>query len=331
MDRATRVALLQAAPFPSTKYWWRSPNQLLLDGPNKARSAFMQEMVQLDCSTGITTPLGAMNKREQSIYWWRTRNSISPDGKWALLEYGGDFRALNLDTAEGNTEFPNMEPFTASPASNALWLRDNLRWVFLRYNHRKPSLYAIEQSVDRRQTMRFPDFRCPRGSTMPWEGAGSRLLGFIGKDRLLGLPNYSCFYSKRQGCLWMYELTVGHNPDVKEYPIALPSGAHALDTVLSANGKRLALVLRRYGRPPVSPLHQVLGRWWPQILPKPRSTMALFTLDRDGKHWQTLGYLPQEETDYDDRMHECLNLQWNPDGHRLSFVRKGALWTVPAD
>jgi hypothetical protein len=329
LQRATRITNLE-----TNWYLWRSPNQLLLTRQQPGTQDILHlYAAQLDCATGRTTLISAVTRDISRVVHWQ-RGDVSPNGRWLLIPGYDHFEAVELNTNRVIATAPQKLALSEFAVLNTLWLPDSRHWVSLVLDMGRNSFCAVEQSLNSSHNIRGPSFGYPQASTLFPDSAGSRLLGFVGADRVLALPLFSLEWSKSTGKLLLYEFSVGRSPKLRQYSLAVPEGGHVLDAALSPGGDRLALLVRRIVLPTPSPLRRLLSRWLPSMRTVPHPAVELYTVRPDGKDRHLLGYLPSDKSDEDtivsDDMTSHYRLGWLPDSKRLSFIHKNALWTIPS-
>jgi hypothetical protein len=245
------------------------------------------------------------------------------------MPFNSSCEAVALDGKQ-NPALARSKNLDYRTVSNILWFPDSRRWVSLGWykGPRQQGFFVIEQGLEPKQSVLRASLGVPRPTTMFPQVSGIRLLGFVGSDRILAGPSISLDSYNYEEPVRLCQFSAGPSLNWKEYTLPLPPGACALDMALSPDGKRLALIVSHYERPPVSPFQRLFGRWWPSPLPRPQQTIRLYTVSPEGKEWRTLGNLPAEGVHI--HSYPFYNLQWLPDGKHLSFICQKALWTVPS-
>jgi hypothetical protein len=309
-------------------YLWTSASRLLVDRPNpKAPPPFYHQVVQLDCTTGKTTPVAIINS-DFLRYIALNDGSVSPDGRRVLWDRFGLIEAFDLDGARVRHYLPALNG-PPRLVSHPLWHPDGARWVCLdllassdRLNFR-----SLDGTLDAKKPAAGTPFECPLCAASIGD-IGAQLLGFIGSNRVLALPEYGLVASKEKG-LRLFEFNVTGQPNVREYSIRLPHESRGLNAALSPDSVHLALTLQIWNKP--SPLHQWLSRSLPRLFPKSDLLVALYTVRRDDTGWRCLGSLPStndNEGTFDNRN---FRLRWVPGGKQISFVFQDKLWKVNAE
>jgi len=129
----------------------------------------------------------------------------------------------------------------------------------------------------------------------------------------------------------------GGPANVREYSVPVPGIGDGYiyyramfhnGVALSPQGDRLAWILQVKQDPP-GPFRRFLSRWMPSLQRAPEAVLEMRTTRLDGSDVHVIGHMalpkPDPKAEYPGQ------LQWLPDGKRLSFVYKSVLYTVPAD
>jgi len=119
----------------------------------------------------------------------------------------------------------------------------------------------------------------------------------------------------------------------RKYTIRLPFKGEIEEEQFSSDGSHIVWSLvQKSGDLP--PLYTWLHRHIPAFNPPHASKVSLWVSRIDGRHLHEIGCVPLRwDNDLDTPVQEdeisCLS--WTPNGQRLSFIYKDALYTVPAD
>lgn len=111
-------------------------------------------------------------------------------------------------------------------------------------------------------------------------------------------------------------------------PGAVPPGMAVQDLRLSPRGDRLAWKL---SQPATPRLPDLLSRWFPSIKPPAKTLLSLWVSRADGREMHKIGSIERREETNELFMLEPDDIRWTPDGKRLSFIYRNALYVVPAE
>jgi hypothetical protein len=344
LPRSSQIASLKG--FDS--YYWLSPSDLLLyrymAGPGIATSLTPIPVapVEINIFTSQRTTLAPFASRLPADYYSHDLQT-SPDGKWALSDIPSrptwTSFALALDGSQFVERISKAEEEEAIPASDMVWLRDSRRWVRLTLSEGK--LVASTYSLDSTEVRHSEPFSLPRGTSSDKSvSVFSHLLGEISKDRILATPAEidpaAVTGPDREICFYTVNIGSGQ-PNVSEYTIRVPKttlplldGKNALSfreqVVLSPKGDRLAWLL--YSRRETPPFRRFMNRFFSGSRSPISSHVTISVSGIDGSNFRTIGGIDEQTTNPNAFP---LLLRWTPDGRRLSFIYKDAVWTVPAD
>ena|SRR5579871_5556216 len=335
-------------------YFWKSPHEALLF--HLTMHVPPQCRVELyDTATGAQRLMPAFSRLFQQsavsdmriVQWFegpghdpgargviggtfRSVCSVSPDGKWMLYYncVGGannPFRpmAIALD-GSWRIVWPVLPESRYSVALRPFWLPDSRRWAEILYDNttrkRLEAVYGLngEHHVQ----------------AVAWEkgDAEQETCGVTRSGSVLVRK-----YTPQSSPIRAVTFTAWDLPDIladranaptRAHTLTIPMPAHTIDTNglaprLSPQGDRLAWVLILDNAPPEPAWLQRLRSWFGQ---GKQRTMGLWVSGLDGSAMREIGhiaYRPGDEVPQD--------IRWTPDGKRLSFLYKGALYTVPVD
>lgn len=237
---------------------------------------------------------------------------VSPDGKWTLTWSLDESTVVSRNGSRKVTRALSKGKFWTL-ASDKIWNPDSRAWVGLLAGDR--SLFAVVQSLDTPGAVLI-GLGYPKG-TVNWPDLmRTELLGFIGPDRVLARPTGPdewALRGKPQKVLF-YEFNLSSkDPNLREYEITLPQGVVNGEVALSPHGNQLAWIL------------YVGSRWKDPSVPRPQDVQLAIS-NRDGSDIRIIGTLPREAGDGGDYHRQ---LEWLPDGERISFCHGGARWSVP--
>ena len=274
-------------------------------------------LAELDCSHGTQRPTWRPNFRLFRNLAWRS-GVISPNGHWLLQDEGYPF-GLQVTALNGQETISRREyGSSVARVSNPLWYPDNQHWVYLELNRNLWGKFRlVENSFHASKRSYGAYFPFPRKSGK-WDCIGGRLLGFIAANRVLVLPGGGLVQAETEG-VSLYECSIGCSPRVKEYSIALPAGCHVINVALSPDGKQLAFIMRRHRQ---SPDDDGTVRHSGELAsPAPDDEFVFYTVQRDGTGWHLMGHMRADKSDPD-------QLQWLPDGKRVSFAYRNNLYVT---
>jgi hypothetical protein len=303
------------------------------------------QALSVDAATGMQTPLTAFNKtftaqtngdglalwRRYGLYHLLADGCLSPDGRWLLWcdmimrrGAGGRYAAFALDGSRmltwthADNSGNSIPPEAGYPFA---WMPDSRHWIELR----------VGQEVDPKSNrlVTIPGYLVIRSvdapgvvSKKPLLSAGGDLLGITPQRLLLTLKPRNG--GEHDAEVEEYDLNA-NAALVRHFPVrAPPNGKFSYHQVaLSPQGDRLAWLVPIEKTPPGPPF---LARFWAMVGNRPSTAETLWVTRLDGSEPHEVGYLPVKP---DAPLPE--DLRWLPGGSQLSFVYKGALYTVPAD
>ncbi|HLK58791.1 MAG TPA: hypothetical protein VKU00_19620 [Chthonomonadaceae bacterium] len=336
LAHATRItdAPDQASPqrFATARgahYLWLSDDTAL----GMTYEGYHDEAFLLNAHTRAKTPLDTLNTALQTITPTDEQH-LSPDGKWLL--WTGVCNSQHMPPGYGKRYVlpqigPHFDSYRAvataidgsrqidtQQGNNLAWFPDSQSWIRLGYHLNG----AAWQTFTEEQSLSSPQKRVtalPNGISLPING---RLLGVLPDKRLLILcGSLSSF--QRNSSLSLCTLRLDSKlPSVQSYPISLPFGWTIANVKLSPSGYRLAW--QAYGRRNRVP--RFLMRF-PVFASQSRENIyRLWVTDVDGSHRKEVGEEAAPPIDGWDL--SFYDLSWLPDGKHLSFIFRGALWTV---
>lgn len=298
-------------------YQWQTEHRILVwkDDPNDFHP------VLIDSRSGTQNDLKAFNTRLTQIR--RTRGRIlyaytmrlSPDGKWVVwMERGLRWVALSLDGIHAVSS-DNGPGLATGGIPELVWMPDSRHFTALTdYSGYTLHIYSLDapSHPQERQLPPFPSEWIPKVNfflrLIGFPSAGRALCDLIGDDEQ-GIPNTD-----------FYNVPIdGKTADSRHYTIPIPkevriNGIDALE--LSPQGDRLVWCYRY--------LHYFNNGY--------SNRQEIWVSDVDGSHVHEIGFHEMTRIEGQQAMSDILiALQWTPDGKRLSFLYKDALWTVPAD
>jgi hypothetical protein len=343
LPRSSQIASLKG--FDS--YFWLSPSELLLfrhmaqPGSSFSLTPIPVAPVEMNIFTRQRTTLASFANRLPADYYSHDLQT-SPDGKWALSDIPSrptwTSFALALDGSR-MVERTSKADEGGIPMSDMVWLQDSRRWVRLTLSGGK--LAASAYSLDSTDVRHSEPFSLPRGTSSDKTGPiFSLLLGEVAKERILATPAEAdpAAITGPDRDICFYTVNIGSGPPkVSELTIRVPKttdplldGKNALSfreqVLLSPKGDRLAWLL--YSRREIPPFRRFMNRFFSGSRSPISSHVAISVSGIDGSNFRTIGGIDEQTTNPNAFP---LLLRWTPDGRRLSFVYKDAVWTVPAD
>jgi len=339
MAHAKEITVLNAYAWPSCQ--WMSDQTGIL--PIYYEHSERIEFARLDAATGTRIPLDAFNSKYQPIQCRPRLNvhahsggymifdperqhdapdySMSADRKWLLFApYEDDVQPVTYiaATLDGTKEVRWKADYSYSGDSSGLfWLHDNHHWLEMRaeVTSEACSYKILVYDIDKPSEIK--SLSIPDGVDVNYP------VGITRDDRLLCMPFPMYDFLLTSVEVVDYGL-LSPSTAAHKFSIPLPRPARVCAMILSPQGDRIAW---RLEYDVISPFNNLLHRLKPSIPLKPQRMMGLWASDLDGSHMIEVGtnlLLPGEGDD--DGVH---NLQWFPDEKQISFVYKGALYTVP--
>lgn len=254
--------------------------------------------VRHDLRTGVDQPLLALNRLYKHAIGYGLE--VSPDGKWLLWKNGQE--ETHWATLDGRSHFHVQ----GSIMDKILWMADSRHWVELT-NESYPSRAAI-----------YP-IKTPGASGVDEISLGSAPAeancGMITLDNAL-ITTSGHLLVKRMGgeagITEIVELDLTHNGTPgRSFKVRLPADVDVGDLAFSLDGEHAAWLLRRESR------------------------MWLCVSRLNGSQMHLIGAMtitPKDPANPDDVLNDPpSSLHWMPDGKRLTFVYKQALYRVSAD
>lgn len=248
--------------------------------------------------------------------------SISPNGKRLLCQlktgqtdyYTEELRTCIVDLDDGHLHvFRNPERYNRG---DPVWMPDSRRWL----EYTSEQVYSGPVSSD--LSLYSLDAPERKVGPLPIPPGMRSLLGVSPDYRMIGcsLPP-----GVDQPMLGLFEVGLYPNP-LKERKCTqnAPAGWFFRDAVLSPQGDRVVCLLTTARQ---SELLAFFARIAPSRvkLGKPSRLFQIRICRTDGRQIQEVGV---EDTGPDGTA-AVNNLQWSPDGKKLSFVLKGSLYIVP--
>ncbi|HZT40651.1 MAG TPA: hypothetical protein VFA07_00610 [Chthonomonadaceae bacterium] len=335
-------------------YFWKSPHEALLfhltmsvppncsvelydtaTGRRRAMPSFSRIFQQSAVSNMAIVQIffgrgAASNARRILGITLRNACSISPDGAWMLYRNwaGGannPFRTLTLSlNGSRRIVWPAWSETRFDMIRQPFWLPDSRHWAEIVYDHTSHTFLAAVYGLDGKHYTGV----IARGRWL-WSGevhgitqSGSVL---IRKFNTPALPKRLV-----QIMEWDLQGILAHRANgsahARTISIRMPANTEEVsgpDPRISPQGDRLAWVLTLEN---AHPEPAWLQRLWALFGQRQRKTFGLWVSHLDGSQLREIGhinYQPDDEVPQD--------IRWTPDGKRLSFLYKGALYTVPVD
>jgi len=333
LERSSRV--IGSLSSPSEPYVWLSDHELIRfpvdtkqDGQGNSMTIMRAE--QLDTKTGLRTPLTDLSRRLRAQRDYASLFRLSPDGKWLVYaannsdddyprshfyvsEVGGPReREWPLEDAASNG-MPSMPP-------GAVWLPDSRRWLELAPD--ETGLLGVR--------MHSLDVDSPKALPVTAPARLRSLLGVTPDYRLIATDFYVSPGSAARS-VDLYEVGLYPNPTPpRRHTLRAPPNAQILDIALSPRGDRLAWAFY-FSRVPTG--MQWLARFIPSLRKRlrPRVGAGLWVSRLDGSEMREIGYQEIDPNVPAPLRLAPAEIHWTPDGRRLSFVYKNALYTVPVN
>ena len=124
----------------------------------------------------------------------------------------------------------------------------------------------------------------------------------------------------------IFAIAPGKHGSVRKFKIHMPSYVVLVDLAFSPHGDRIAWVLMQTHPSPASALlHRIL----PMVKLVPKTVTGLWVSQIDGSNLHEIGHL--DNPSGPNKIPPIDYVRWLPDGKKLSFVYRDALYTVPAD
>jgi len=302
LPRATRLTEISGA-FPY--YWWLSDSDVMVfRDPERKDWTLLRHSLK----TGTTAPLDALTRLFRDSGGDPDSIQVSPDGKWML--WTGLKDGIQVATVDGARHWQEK----SDGKCKVRWHPDSRRWIEVVETDEMFS-HAILHSVDRpRVGVGKPIFPAiPSADDM----VNARRMALTEDEHLL-----VCYWNETTGDL---------NPIARIRAVTFNANP--------GNINKIVLPIPRVSRYGELIFHPPAGRLaWVLEFERPWSLMGLFGLSLSTGLWVTdmngavthdLGSLPT--TRFGRRGSGPYNVQWTPDGTRLSFVFDDALWSVPLE
>jgi hypothetical protein len=314
LERATKVAALGEW---ERDYFWLSDREFLLFRPTPG-TRLGDRLYRHDVVTGQEEPLTALTRLYNQTNDWVTSEEVSPDGKWLLWADTKDHAfAATLDARrllQWRLEI-GFDPVH--------WEGDSRHWIELvrTYDDKHAVLHDVQMPHSRTR-LEFGS-----ADVIGWNDAcEERILSE--RHMLIWFSNGS-MDSEFSPIFYDISLNKATKP-TRMYNLPLPPGAICSEMEFSSQGDRVALLLR-FKR--VALFDSWLHRLLPAYKPTPHSYAEIWISRLDGSSMRELAHTEHtDESNPGRNRDQVLNsIHWLPDGKRLSFVYKDALWTVPAN
>ena len=329
--RATRI--LETRDSRSTDYFWRAPDTLLRVMPEKDSFDWYMAAYAHSKLPAVPMPHLTSTGLHSQILWLRSIISssardgaamasdssdlaLSPDGNWLVCvgQKEGE-NGITLQEIDTGKQHFCVDP-DAPEFPGQVWTHDSSAWITAAGSD-QGEFRSAHNEVLLVRTVRAPD----HVQRIRVEGAlGDSLLGTTADGQLLSTNSNGEHPDDK---LSFCDIT-GSSVAVRTIDSHLPHGRSMRTVHLSPDGNFLAWIT--IAKPVVDPdtippwTHRLLGS---MVLP----SAEIWVSHVDGSNWVKLGSVPYHEE-------KCDNptaLRWLPDGKRLSFIYKKALWVVPTD
>lgn len=324
LGRSTRVAdvsdwYVSGAENIGTFYRWISNEEVLLVRWDSGfhfyrrnlRTQVERALPDLDKVYRSLQIPGAYGVGAEALPTGLSEFELSPDGRHILLSNRYD---IVITTLVGKEVFRKRydTDFTDSMVGvSDAWLSDSRHWVVFLWKYLpnqewtipRTELYSLAASSPLKQLLVWPEKR----ETLNFLSAVS-VAGSMRNITLTFLRN-----SGVDGQVWQRRYS-GKRSYMREYTLRLPKGVGYAgwgDARFSPQGDRLAWWVTSEGANKI----RTMGLWIGRI---------------DGKQMRELDRL-EVDSEADRQRLTPRNLRWLPDGKRLSFIYKKALYTIPVD
>ena len=325
--RATKVADTRdwESRWSRNRYDWISEHEILFqrerspEDPEAEGPCFYKR----DLASGKEIFLRALTHLTQRSY--NPKHSwlaVSPDGQrifWTNED------AIQGETIEGAAlDGKQAFEFKRGRDSRVRWMGDSTHLVE----------YSMNKNLDR---VAYGTLYDVKGQKAPRRLAVSENIkprAVAANDHLLGtIWNTQYADDASTDRLEIYESEVGKETQaVRKYPIRLPFKAEIWDEHFSPRGDRIVWPLLQNDALP--PMYAWLHRLIPAFSPSPTPKISFWVSRIDGSGMQDVGYIPVRlDRESDGPVLDDLpeNIAWTPNGKRLSFTYKEALYTVPSN
>jgi hypothetical protein len=297
LPRATRITpVSNNHPY----YWWLADHEIMLFR-DPARSDWT--LVRVNESTKRQQPLSALTRLFARSGGKPGSIQVSPDGKWMLWTNAAGGTVVSRTDGARHFDYPPGKP------SEKRWMCESVRWIELVHDGKFFSYAVMHDIVNPHKAQRrvlVPSIPCTREFV---DVAGMRPTA---DDHILaGLWNGQEGNLNPAGIIALN--MNAHLSAVGQYRLDPPHAADRAELEFAPLYGRLAWVLE-YG-PGLSALVGASGQ------------TGLWVTDMFGWKSRELGSL--ETSPDDSSSSRPVSIQWTPDGGRLSFVYRDALWTVP--
>jgi hypothetical protein len=305
-------------------YQWLSNREAVLLRRDEGSNV---QFMHLDVSNGTEKQMPGWSSDQMLVSWQSTsapfRLCISPDRKRLLWEQPG----INATWLfGGGARMDGTHSFTlgVSPhidLGQIFWLSDSLHWVEITnaWTGGADTIRAYRYSFDRPAEAHPELVSLPPASSID----GMAIYSMVSDHRMLGHELFRA--DELTPGLKFVDMSLNTDrPTAHAFRLSAPPNAKIHEMEFSPSGDRVAWLVEQEQ---ASPLTTLLGRWIPRLNTIPRTKMSLWICRLDGSQMHEIGYVPLISED--SPMPE--NLDWLPDGQRISFTSKGALYTVSAD
>lgn len=283
----------------------------------KDRSYLHYDAFVLDVATGKRAePAGLVKALKAYPERWDGWVNPSPDGKWLLYPHGGrqDLQGYLTFSTDGKTA--STVAHHEYPMPHTVWKQDSSGFVVISSDHAASGWAALHFSA---QTGKLTNKVSMPDIPDKFETTGSMFYGYngiypLGADGTGHIVFIPYGHERTDIRVFVSDASTGKGPVVR-HVVRLPAGTRLHEVRLNPAGDTLAWLLYR-DKPGRSRLARV----------------ELWLSGIDGKRLREVGSISVQRLqkgrvfDYD----FPLRLGWTLDGKSVSYVREGALYTVPA-
>ncbi|HLK60199.1 MAG TPA: hypothetical protein VKU00_26795 [Chthonomonadaceae bacterium] len=239
----------------------------------------------------------------------------SPDKKW-LLWFTNTYQGIFVSTQDGK----QTADFTIRNPQFGGWV-DDRHWIcYEEHDSNNKALTEVKvYSVD--------DPKHPHSIHMNGiDSSNWSIMVFPDATHLL-TDNWQPDTEAKTLVLTKLELKQGASP-ITLSRIALPKNDAVNMVTYSPKGERIALVLSRVRNGPFS---QLIHRFIPAYPVKTSNVISLYVCNRDGTGMREIGMMMDGGPIDNEAGLDSTSINWLPGEKQLSYVYKGALYTVPVD